>query len=468
MLDDDRRSIDRILDAARDEAARFLAGLDDRPAAHRVPVIEPLGLPAEGLGAEGALAVLRERYQPWLSGSPGPRYFGFVTGGTTPAALAGDWLTAAWDQNLSDAGESSARQLALDAVGMVRELIGLPEAFGGAFVTGATAANLVGLACARQWVGRERGVDAARDGALALGPVRVLSGTAHGSVGKALSVLGLGRSALTAVPTLPEREAVDVEALAGALETVEAAGEAPAVVVANAGTVNTCDFDDLEGIAALGRRFRFWLHVDGAFGALAACSPRFAHLAAGLGHADSVTVDGHKWLNVPYDSAVALTRHPRLQGEVFASAAAYLPAEVRPDTFIHLTPENSQRLRAVPAWMTLAAYGRAGYAEIVERCCRLAGELGARIAEHPRFDLLAPVRVNGVCLGLRYADGAEASPEETAAWLARLQDDGAAFLTGTRHRGRPAARGAIGNWRTRDEDVERTWEAMLRCLVPAA
>jgi glutamate/tyrosine decarboxylase-like PLP-dependent enzyme len=455
MRPEDLDDLSGILSLATDEAVRFLGGLSDQPVAHEVPALEAVGLPVEGAGAPGALALLQERYTPWMSGSAGPRYFGFVTGGTTPAALIGDWLTAAYDQNGSDAGESGIRQLSLDAIGMIRDLLGLPPMFDGVFVTGATTSAVVALATARQWVGHQRGVAVSEEGALTLGPVPVLSGTPHSSIAKALSITGLGRAALVPVPTLPDREAVDVDLLARVLEQLDLDGQGPAIVVANAGTVNTCDFDDLGAIAALKARHPFWLHVDGAFGAVAAASPRYRHLLDGLEAADSITVDAHKWLNVPYDSAVILTRHLSLQGEVFSSLAAYLPTQVRPDTFIHLTPENSQRVRALPVWMTLVAYGRAGYAQLVERCCALAAWLGERIDDDPRFRLLAPVRLNGVCFTL-----ARATPEAIDAFLSRLRRGGTAFLTPTILRNVPAARVSITNWRTDQGDIERTWAAM--------
>jgi glutamate/tyrosine decarboxylase-like PLP-dependent enzyme len=454
----DRHHVGHLLRSTVDLAVDVLRDLDERPVGRNVPAIAPLGLPAQGIGASAALEVLAARYAPYFSGSAGPRYFGFVTGGSTPAALMGDWLTSTYDQNLADAGESSSRQLTLDALGMVRELVGLPASYVGAFVTGATASSTVALAIARQWVGRKRNVDVATEGVHALGPVAVLSGTAHSSISKALAVIGLGRRALRSVPTLRDREAVDVDAL----EEMLANGTGPAIVVANAGTVNTCDFDDLVRIAALRERYEFWLHVDGAFGAIAGASPSFRHLLAGLEACDSLTVDAHKWLNVPYDCGVVFTRHHDLHGEVFRNASAYLPTQVEVDTFVHLTPENSQRVRALPVWMTLAAYGRDGYAAIVERSCAHARWLGEQLATDARFKLLAPVRLNGVVFALLDATGESRSAEQTAAFLAELRREGTVFLTPTRYRGHAAARVSMTNWRTERVDVERSWAAIQR------
>ncbi len=219
----DRHRLPELLDLAVEEAKQFLDGLDEQPVGRRPGDIARLMLPLRGAGLEDALKIFRERYGQWLSGSPGPRYFAFVTGGATPAALVGDWLTSAFDQNASDAGESCVRQLSLDAVHMFRELMSLPKDFDGVFVTGATMSNFVGLALARQWLGRHGGVDVAADGVGALGDVAVFSGTAHSSIYKSLAMLGLGRRNLRTVATLPGREAVDVDALDAALNWYRAA-----------------------------------------------------------------------------------------------------------------------------------------------------------------------------------------------------------------------------------------------------
>src|SRR6266545_1940025 len=289
-----------LLQKTLEVAADYLASIDSRPAAGPMPSIEPLGLPADGLGAGRTLDLFVERYAGAMPASNGPRFWAFVTGGTTPASLLGDWLTSAYDLNLTSMGNSTAPNIESEAIHLLRELFGLPPAFHGTFVTGATMANFVGLAVGREWVARQLGGSAAEDGLASLPPIPVLSGEAHSSAFKALSMLGMGRRCVRAVSRLPgDREAVDVDALRRELAALDGR---PAIVIANAGTVNTVDFDDLRAIAELKARFPFWLHVDAAFGAFAACSPRYRHLMDGVAEADSVTVDAHKWLNVPYDT----------------------------------------------------------------------------------------------------------------------------------------------------------------------
>ncbi|MGW7264964.1 pyridoxal phosphate-dependent decarboxylase family protein [Streptomyces sp. NPDC054842] len=456
VLAEDLARFPALLQSARDVAAREIAGLADRPAARPGKAPDAERLPAGGAGADGALARFTERWAPGFSGSAGPRYLGFVTGGATPASLAGDWLTGTYDQNVSGAAGSSASALEHETLGWLRELFGLGEEHSGAFVTGATVSNTVGLAVAREWLGERLGISVSREGAAALGPVDVLSGSPHSSIAKALSVLGIGRDRLRRVPVLAgNREAVDVGRLAEALDALDGR---PAVVVANAGTVNTVDFDDLRAVAALRERYDFWLHVDAAFGAFAALSPAHAHLTDGLDAADSVCVDLHKWLNVPYEAAVQFTRRQDLQVKVFHNASPYLGLPAEDPDFLHLTPENSRRLRALPAWFSLMAYGRDGHREIVERNIALARRLGERVEAVPELRLLAPVRLNVVCFTL----AGDPTPERVHALAREVAASGETFLTPTVYGGTHALRAAFSNWRTSEADTDRVLDALVR------
>ena len=432
----------------------YLQSVDDRPAATPFLPVEPLALPEDGFGAERVLDLFVERYGNSMPASNGPRFWAFVTGGTTPASLLGDWLTSAYDLNLTSTANSTAPNIELEAVHLLRDLFELPPDFQGSFVTGATVSNFVSLGTGREWVARQLGKSAAEEGLSGLPPIQVLSGAAHSSIFKALAMLGIGRKSLRAVPLLPgDREAVDVDALRQELMKLE--GQ-PAIVVANAGTVNTVDFDDLRAIADLKAKFPFWLHVDAAFGGFAACSPRYRHLMDGVAAADSITIDAHKWLNVPYDAAMVFTRHRALQVDAFRSFGAYLGPIGDPPDFMHLGPESSRRLRALPAWFSLLAYGRGGYQDIVESNCALARSLGERIERSDRFRLLAPVRMNVVCFTL----AGETDSARVGAFLERLRDDGRVFLTPTVFQGVAGMRAAFSNWRTREEDVEIAWGAM--------
>ena len=379
---------------------------------------------------------------PYLSASAGPRYLGFATGGVTPAALVGDWLTGVFDQNvISMLDGAAALQLERATTTMLGELVGLPAELRGTLVSGATMANLVGLGLARQWCAEQRGCDVAEHGLVGQPAVPHVAGAAHASVAKALAILGIGRRALVPVGCLPGREAIDV----AALERFLAHHEGPAVIVASAGTVNTGDFDDLAALARLRERYGCWLHVDAAFGAFAALSPEHAALLDGWHHADSIAFDLHKWLNVPYDAGVVFTRHPRLQPAVFSSAAAYLAPSDDPEP-LHLAPENSHRWRALPAWFSLMAYGRAGYHTIIVRCCRHARTLAAWIAASPGYRLLAPVRLNIVCFAPRDTDA-------VMPVILAVRDRGLTFVTPTVLHGQPAIRAAFASWRTDDDDL---------------
>lgn len=461
-LSNDNKCIEDILNSTVKIAMDFLTGIEKRAAGIVQPsTFSSLPINHAGIGVEDVLSLFKQRYEPWISGSAGPRYFGFIVGGVTPAALAGDWLTSVYDQNALGSDESVAAQIELDTVALLRDLFELPSTFTGAFVSGATMSNFVGLALGRQWLGHQQNIDVAQCGIGPLDPINIFSATPHSSVYKALSMLGIGRDALKHIPCLQGREAIEVSALEEVLKTQNGH---PCIVVANAGTLNTVDFDDLSRIVALKDKYPFWLHVDAAFGGFAACSPDYSHLVHGINHADSITIDAHKWLNVPYDAAIQFTQHHKLQAEVFQNNASYLGQDIGPGNFVHLTPENSRRLRALPSLFSVLAYGKNGYAEIVEDNCRLASWLGEQIAGSSHFELLSLVRMNGVCFTLK-SNGKRAEPQRVTDYLSILKDNGSVFLTPTTYQSVPALRASISNWRTTKEDMVTAWEAMQQCIA---
>ena len=456
QLRSDREHRVDILRRALALAEQYYSRQDSMPPGIFVPDIEAHQLPNEGAGAMATLDLFEKEYARLITNSAGPRYFGFVTGGSTPASVAGDWLVSAYDQNTCGSNDSIAPQIEKQTIDYFRQLFGISENFYGSFVTGATMANFVGLALGRQWLGEQLGRDVASDGLTNL-PITIVSGTPHSSVLKSLSMLGIGRNAVHKVDTLPGREAIDIQKL----EQYLATARHPVIVVANAGTVTTGDFDDLREIAALKNKYKFWLHVDGAFGGFAACSEKFKYLTDGVEEADSLTVDAHKWLNVPYDSAMQFTRHRALQLKIFQNSAAYLSDPAKSGDYFHYTPESSRRWRALPAWFSLRAYGKNGYREIIERNCFLAVKLGRLIGESDEFKLLSVVRLNIVCFTFK-----DSGPdtERIQTFLHRVREDGKVFFTPTVYKGTPAIRAAVSNWQTADEDIDIAFKVITRIV----
>jgi len=438
---DEEAALEYVLETAR----HYLAELSKSPVlpahGHRFDG----ALPEDG---DGALAALSELVAgaDVATRSSGPRFFHFVTGGTTPAALAADWLTSLLDQNSFSAVSSPfGDQLEDVAIRWLLELFELPESWGGVLTTGATMANFVGLAAARRWWAERHGVNIDERGFAGLPAVPIFSSEyVHASARKALAMLGIGRESV---------RVVDVKALERALRELDGA---PAIVIGNAGDVNTGDFDPLGRIADLAEEHDAWLHVDGAFGLFARLTPTASALAEGVERAHSVIADGHKWLNVPYDCGFAFVRDPAYLRPPFQLAAAYLPSDERP------SPEASRRARALAVWATLRAYGRTGYRAMVERHLELAQRLSRRVDATPELERLAETKLNIVCFRFRPPGLGEEQLDELN--LALGQDmlaDGRVFVGTTRYQGKAAFRPAIVNWRTTERDVDLLLDVLL-------
>lgn len=454
---------ERALARAHALTSAFLASLPERPVSH-VPSPEEMAaaldeaLPETGSDPAGVLDDWFTRAERGITASPGPRFFGFVTGGVTPAALAGDWLASAIDQNAGLwASSPAAAQTELVVLRWLKELFGLPAAWSGALTSGATMANLVGLIAARQWAGRRLGFDASADGLAGHPPILVASSTEiHLSALKCLGTLGFGRNQVRKAPA--PGGSVDVAALARLLREIPG----PVIIVGNAGEVNSGHFDDLASLADLrdAHPGGAWLHVDAAFGLFASVSPRLAHLNRGIERADSVASDAHKWLNVPYDSGFAFVRDGTILREAFAAGGAYVLGSAGWDPYTHV-PEMSRRFRGLAAWCTLKAFGREGYRTIVERCTDNAAAFARWIEVTPGLELMNPAPLNIVCFRVvRKGLDDAATDALNRMVVGAIQADGRAFVTGTIWNGRAAIRAAFDNWQTTPDDVGRLQAAV--------
>lgn len=450
----DKENIGEILRHTMSVAENYFAKQETLAPGKYIEDIPHYNLPENGIGALETLDFFEKHYADKINNGAGPRYFGFVTGGSTPASVAGDWLVSTYDQNACGSNDSIAPQIENETIFYFKQLFGLDNDYFGTFVTGATMSNFVSLALGRQWVGEQHGIDTSNEGAGAF-PVKVISGTPHASIVKSLSMLGIGRNAVVKIDTETQSESVDLIKLENYLQ----GHREPSILIANAGTVNTGDFDNLMAIGRLKIKYNFWMHVDAAFGGFAACSEKYQHLMEGINYADSVTIDAHKWLNVPYDAAMQFTRHKSLQLKVFQNSAVYLGDPKKSPDFYHYTPENSRRWRALPSWFSLMAYGKAGHREIVERNCSLARQLGAFIDQGQRFTLLQPVKLNMVCFTINHE---ELTFELIQKFLVAIRDHGKVFFTPTYYKGIPAIRAAISNWQTESKDIAITCEALTQ------
>ena len=383
---------------------------------------------------------------PATMGMAGRRYFGFVIGGSLPAALAANWLAGAWDQcpGLFTASPIGT-VLEEISLGWLLDVLKLPAGSGGSFVTGATVANFTALAAARDAVLERAGWDVEADGLFGAPPVTVVVGDeVHPSLIKALGMLGLGRSRVVRVP-------VDDQGRMRAGEIPRLGG--PAIVCMQAGNVNTGAFDPAAEICARAHEAGAWVHVDGAFGLWAAASAPHAHLVHGVADADSWATDAHKWLNVPYDSGLAFVRDAMALKRAMSVSAAYLPqGEHREPS--QYTPELSRRARGVEIWAALRSLGRTGLSDLIERNCRLARRFAAEL-RGGGCDILNEVTLNQVLVS--FGDAAR-----TRQVIQRVQQDGTCWCGPTEWQGHTAMRISVSSWATRDEDVDRSVAAILR------
>jgi glutamate/tyrosine decarboxylase-like PLP-dependent enzyme len=408
-------------------------------------------LPDQGTDPEALTNILATAGTQGTVATAGPRYFGFVVGGTLPAALAADWLVSAWDQNAGVYVMSPLVSVIEQITGAwLRDLAGLPSIMSFGFVTGCQMANFTSLAAARHRVLANAGWDVEANGLFGAPPIQVVvNEESHYTISMALRLLGLGAHRVHKIPTDSQGRM-----RADALATVLRAHHGPCIVCAQAGNVNTGAFDPLTEIAALTRERGAWLHVDGAFGLWAAASPADSHLVRGIELADSIATDAHKWLNVPYDCGIVFCADEAAHRSAMSLAAAYIVAtgtERDPHEFV---PEESRRARAVPVYAAIRSLGRQGLAAMVERHCRQARRFAdaLRAAGHP---ILNEVVLNQVLVSF-------GTPEQTRRTIAAIQQDGTCWCGGTVWQNQTAMRISVSNWSTTDADVDQSIAAILR------
>jgi glutamate/tyrosine decarboxylase-like PLP-dependent enzyme len=448
----------RLLERAAALGIEYVESVPDRPVGPTATIDElratierplPDG-PTDGLEVISELAA---NVDAGLAQMGSGRYFGFVIGGVLPVALAADWLTSSWDQNAGLALPAPAAAVVEEVAGRwLKELLGIPEHASFALVTGCQVAHTTALAAARNHLLGQVGHDVERDGLVGAPPIRVVAGAKrHGTIDRALRLLGLGTGCVRAVEADGQGRMV-VEGLRAEL----ARERGPTIVIAQLGEVNTGACDDLNAVADATSEAGAWLHVDGAFGLWARAAPAFRHLTAGVERADSWATDAHKWLNVPYDNGIAFCAHPEAHRAAMGIRSAYL-IHADPDAArdpVDWNPEHSRRARGFTIYAALRSLGRSGVADLVERSCRSAQALAAGLSELRGCEILNDVVLNQVLL--RFEDD-----DTTDRVVAAVQASGEAWMGGTVWDERRAIRISVSSWQTSEEDVARTIAAFV-------
>ncbi|MQA99993.1 MAG: aminotransferase class V-fold PLP-dependent enzyme [Actinobacteria bacterium] len=437
-------------------AERFLDGLPERPVGSTATVDELWTalngpLPMEGLDDRTVVTDLMKSAESGLVATAGPRFFGFVIGGSTPASLAADWLTTLWDQNAGLVAAGPAAAVVEEIAGeWLKELLALPKDASFAMVTGCQMANFVGMLAARHQVLTDHGWNVEADGLQGSPTIAVVAGEErHATMDRALRFAGLGAPKVLVPADDQGRMRAD------ALRDAVAGIDGPMIVCAQAGNVNTGAFDPLDEICDITHARGGWVHVDAAFGLWAAVSPRLMHLLKGHDKADSWATDAHKWLNVPYDSGLVFCAHPKTHRASTGISASYLLKSAAREE-MEYTPESSRRARAFPIYAAVRALGRAGIVEMVERCCDLALRFADQLSAQPDVDVLNDVVLNQVLV--RFGD----DDERTRRVIDNVQRDGTCWLGGSTWKGQAVMRISLSNWSTTAEDVDRSVEAIIR------
>jgi len=446
-----KREFRALLEDAAQRSIAYREAIDDRsvaPSIDAMAAIKRLGeaLPERGYTDADTLALLDEIGSAASMGMAGPRFFGFVIGGSMPVTLATNWLTTSWDQNVVmhevTPATATLEQVALE---WMVELFGLPEGTGGGFVTGATVANFSALAAARHRVLADVGWDVESDGLIGAPEITLIaSEEAHPTLFKSLGMLGLGRNRVVQVPT-------DRQGRLRATELPRVAG--PTIVCTQFGNINTGAFDPIADICDAVKPAGAWVHVDGAFGLWAAASSTYRALTEGMHNADSWATDAHKGLNVPFDSGIAFVRNAADLAAAMAITADYLITESDSRNPSDYTPELSRRGRGVDVWAAIRTLGRRGVENLVDGFCEHAQTFAAGL-KVAGFEILNDVVFNQVLVS--FGDDAT-----TRRIIKGIQEEGTCWCGATVWQGRTAMRISVCNWATTDEDVQKSLRAMI-------
>ena len=441
---------------------RSAAEAERTPVADYAEMLAAFAGPTPQTGSDGTAIIddLVRLATPGIRAMTGPRFFGWVIGGSHPTGVAADWLTAAWGQNAGNLVASPAAA-AVEAVAAdwLLDLLGLPRTASVGFVTGATVANFVCLAAARSEVLRRVGWDVEADGLFGAPPVEVLIGAdAHATVYSGLKYLGLGARRVKTIATDDAGRMLTAD-----FERALKAASSPVIAIAQTGQINTGVSDPFAVIAPMAHDRGAWLHVDGAFGLWAQAAPERAALTAGVEAADSWATDGHKWLQTPYDCGYAIVRDAEAHRRSMAISASYLPpsegAEREPSAFV---PELSRRARGFATWVMIRQLGRAGIAEMVERCCLIAAQMAATIAAEPGATLVCPVELNQFMIRFGDEFGDAGGDAATLAAIRHVQADAVAFLSAAQWRGRWVMRCSVSSIATTSRAAEQTAASVIR------
>ncbi len=457
----------RVLSLAQHHALSYLTNLDRAPVGATVDVQtlrQRLNKPLadSGLPPEQVITELVKDVEGGLLGSAGGRFFGWVIGGSLPAALAADWLTASWDQNAALYATAPAAAVVEEVAGLwLKDILNLPAHASFALVTGCQMAHATCLAAARHALLSERDWDVEERGLYGAPPIRILSSAQlHGSFERAVRLLGLGRDQVISLAS-DAHDRLEPEALQKALEDDPSA---PTIVLLQAGEINIGAFDDFESLIPLAKRYGAWVHLDGAFGLWAAASPRYRHLMKGAEAADSWATDGHKWLNVPFDCGYAFIAHADAHRASMTHRAAYITHHDDARDEMDWNPEWSRRSRGFSTYAALRELGRDGVADLIERCCRHAHSLVMGIGSLPGAEVLWEPTINQGLVRFLDPSTEQDHDRRTDEVIAAIVAAGEAFFGGTTWRGKRAMRVSVCSWQTSPEDVRRSINSVARVL----